>query len=53
MVYIVVFDPIGGEKNSLREYALLCCGLPALMLNFFVWFTPDLVKSHFFPKKKD
>jgi uncharacterized membrane protein len=53
MVYIVFFNPISGERNSIREYAFLCFGLPVLMLNFFAWFTPDLVQFYFSKKKKD
>lgn len=53
MVYIVFFNPISGERNSIREYVFLCFGLPVLMLNFFAWFTPDLVQSYFSKKKKD
>jgi hypothetical protein len=45
MVYIVFFNPIGGEWNSVREYASLCFGLPILMLDFFVGSPPDLLKS--------
>ncbi len=40
MVYIVFFNPLGGERNSVREYAFLCCGLPILMLNFIAWAYP-------------
>lgn len=53
MVYIVFFNPIGGERNSVREYAFLCFGLPILMLNFFAWAYPRFIEILVFGKKPD
>ena len=53
MVYIVFFNPIGGERNSLREYAFLCFGLPILMLNFFAWGYPRIIETLVFGKKPE
>lgn len=53
MVYIVFFNPIGGERNSVREYAFLCFGLPILMLNFFAWAYPLFIEILVFGKKPE
>jgi hypothetical protein len=53
MIYIIAFNPITYERNSLRELTFLVVGLPILMANFFVWFTPDLVQSYFSKEKKE
>jgi uncharacterized membrane protein len=52
MVYIVFFNPISGERNSIREYAFLCFGLPVLMLNFFAWSHPRFLEAFVFWKKE-
>lgn len=44
MVYIIFLSPIGYERNSLRELAFLACGLPILLMIFFLWAFPREMK---------
>jgi hypothetical protein len=40
-VYVTIINPIGTERNSLRELAFLACGMPVLFTNLFLWLWPN------------
>lgn len=44
MIHVILFSTIGYERNSLRELAFLACGLPILLMKFFLWVFPREMK---------